>query len=178
MIAAPAKTQLGILAINAWTGAKNPNSIRMTAAPKVTVVEATLLNPTQATPSPYEHSPNPPTTEPTKLANPSPMKILPKPGYLYKSTPIIPPNAAWSDKHSIIAEIVYAIYIIMIGRIVVNSTEVQCKKAKSGTMNNCKFLKTEKSTIGYIPVIVSIIATIYPINVPRRKGKIFNIPFA
>ena len=52
MIAAPANTQLGILAIKACTGAKNPNNISMIAAPKVTVVEATLEKPTQATPSP------------------------------------------------------------------------------------------------------------------------------
>ena len=52
IIAAPANTQLGILAIKAWTGAKKPNKISIIAAPAVTLVEATLLKPTQATPSP------------------------------------------------------------------------------------------------------------------------------
>ena len=46
----------------------------------------------------------------------------------------------------------------MIGRIVVQSTEVQCEKAKSGKLNNFKLANTLKSTILYAPVNVRIIA--------------------
>ena len=51
-MAAPANTQDGIDAINAWMGPTKPKAARITAAKPVTQVEATLLKPTQATPSP------------------------------------------------------------------------------------------------------------------------------
>ena len=72
---------------------KNPKHIAKIAAKPITQTEATLVIPTTDVFSPYVVFAGPPNNPATKVAIPSPKRVLSNPGSFSKSFPIIVPRA-------------------------------------------------------------------------------------
>ena len=85
----PPKTAFGIVDTSAVNLLKNPNAIAIIAASPITQTDATFVIPTTDVFSPYVVFAGPPINPATKVAIPSPNKVLSKPGSLIKSLPII-----------------------------------------------------------------------------------------